>query len=373
VTTRPITLAVNTLSVTEANEGIRTVLRSLLPALARVAPEIRQLLVCSRTNRSLFDPAADAIEVRVDHSRPVHRILADQLHVPLKIRGRADVLFTPSSVGTLFSPLPQVVFVQHHLALPSCQALAGPRSVSTAHRLYYGPVMRWSLRRADRVLANSQFVAAALVDELKIPAAKVAPMALGVTAPRPMDDPVARDPAVLFVGTLYEYKDAVVAVEAFAQARADLPSGAQLIVVGRDPDGTQAPLLRRAAERAGVAHVVDIRGSVTDEGLRLLYSRASALLMPSRCEGFGLPVLEAMSHGIPVIASDSTALTETTSGAGILVRPGDVEGFASALSAVFNDGQLRADLVAEGYRRAAAMTWDATAERLRRAVEAVAR
>lgn len=371
-TGRPITVAVNTLSVTRANEGIRTVLRCLLPALSRVAPEIHQVLVCSRANREMFDPAADVIEVPVNHGRVVSRIIADQLRVPLIIKGRADVLITPSSVGTLLSPLPQVVLVPHHLALPSCQALAGPGTLDLAHRLYLGPILRWSLRRADAVLGISRFVADGLVRELHIEKSKVAAMPLGVEAPPLGGGAAEREPLVLFVGTLYEYKDAMVAVEAFARALPTLPVGATLVIVGRDPDDRQIPALQAAAQRLGLGDYVQVMGSVSEDDLTALYERAGAFLMPSRCEGFGLPVLEAMSHGTPVIAADATALTEVTVDAGMLVRPGDIGAFGAALTTVFNDPAHRADLVARGHQRAAGMNWNATAECLHRAIQAVA-
>jgi alpha-1,3-rhamnosyl/mannosyltransferase len=374
-------VAVNTLSVTEANEGIRTVLVRLLPALHRVAPDLHQVLVCSRANRGLLEEhasetGAELVEVPLEAGRVLKRIRFDQVDVPRLARDRADVLFTPSSVGSLRSAIPQVVFVQAHLALPSCRALGGTDSLSRLHRFYYGPLLRRSLRGADAVLANSAFVADGLVEELGIARRTVRAMPLGVEPPEGTATPAERaasaEPIVLFVGTLYEYKDARVAIRAFAVAQPGLVAGARLVIVGRDPDGTQARALREEADRLGLGDAVELVGSVSDEELGELYRRAMVLLMPSRCEGFGLPVAEAMAAGTPVVVADATALPEVAGGAGVLVPVGDVPGFADALLRVMGDADLRASLIERGLARSRELSWDATASILRDAIVEVA-
>lgn len=367
-----LVVAVNTLSVTDANEGTRTMLRCLLPALQRVAPELRQLLICRPDNRHLFDGGGEIVEVMGRGRLPAQRIWCDQITIPRVIKGRADVLLTPAGVATLRSPLPQVVLVAAHLALPSCQRLAEPFGLSRWHRKYYGPPFRWSLRRADAVLAISQFVADRLVTELGLDRAKVGSMPLGVEPPRNrFPNPSQREPIVLFVGTLYGYKDARVALHAFAKARPTLPHGARFMIVGKDPDGQQVPLLRSDAASAGVTEDVDIVGTISDTQLTDVYRRASVLLMPSRCEGFGLPVAEAMSHGLPVVVADSTSLPEVAAGAGVVVGVGDVDGFARAIIEILTDEKRHRDMAMRGLARARELSWDSSAERLRDSLLAV--
>lgn len=367
----PAVVAVNTLSVSDANEGTRTMLRCLLPALQRVAPELRQVLICRPENRHLFDHDGEIIEVSVAGPYRVKRIWSDQVTVPRVIAGRADVLLTPAGVGTARSPIPQVVLVAAHLALPSCQHLAGDDGLSRWHRIYYGPPFRWSLRRADAVLAISRFVADGLVNELGIDPAKVGAMPLGVEPAARWSSPPPREPMALFVGTLYGYKDAVVAVRAFARARPQLPAGARLTIVGKDPDGRQIPMLRLAAAGVGIAEDVDIVGAVSDTALETAYRRASVFLMPSRCEGFGLPVAEAMSRGVPVVVADSTSLPEVAGEAGVLVGVGDVHGFARAIVEVLTDGERHRALAERGRVRARELSWESSAERLRETLVAV--
>ena len=367
----PVVVAVNTLSVSDANEGTRTMLRCLLPALQRVAPELRQLLICSADNRHLFDHGGEVIQMRFSGRRPARRIWCDQVTVPRVIAGRADVLLTPAGVGTLKTSLPQVVLVAAHLALPSCQHLAGSDGLSRWHRIYYGPPFRWSLQRADAVLAISQFVANGLVTELGLDRSKVGAMALGVKLPEGRSSVRGRQPIALFVGTLYGYKDAVIALHAFAEAKPRLPKDARLMIVGKDPDGKQIPSLRATAFRAGIADDVDIVGAISDAALIDAYRRASVLLMPSRCEGFGLPVAEAMSHGVPVVVGDTTSLPEVAGGAGILVGIGNVKGFARAIIDVLTDAKIHQDLAERGLARARELSWEASAGQLRDALLAV--
>jgi glycosyltransferase involved in cell wall biosynthesis len=368
--TEPPVVAINTLSVTGSNEGTRTMLQCLLPALGRVAPELRQLLICSSANRHLFDHGGDVIEIPLEDRRTLRRIWCDQVTVPRLIRGRADVLVTPAGVGTLSIAVPQVMIVAAHLALPSCRRVAGPDGFSRFQQLYYGAPFRWSLNRADAVLGISRFLADGLVSELGTDRKKVYAMPLGVTFPEATHPVEGRDPLALFVGTLYGYKDPVVAVRAFGLAKARLPERARLVIAGKDPDG-EIPKLRRAAAEAGVQDSVDIVGAVSDEQLEDLYARASLLVLPSRCEGFGLPVAEAMSRGIPVVVARSTSLPEVAGGAGILVEPGDAGGFAEAMVAVLSDPRRHRALAELGLARARELNWDVSAGHLRDALTAV--
>lgn len=366
------TVAINTLSVSEANEGTRTMLAKLIPALARQAPDLRLLLFCSPTNRHLFESDADweILLLPLKQGNAGRRIWHDQWSVPRMAKGRADLLITPSSVGVFRCPIPQLVIVSAHLVLPSSQALAGPEFLSPWHRLYFGPVLRRSMRAVDRVLGISQHLADGLVEELGLDPSSVGSMPLGVDPPSWNPRRTRRDPLVIFVGTLYSYKDATVALEAFISARDRLPADARLVIAGRDPGGDQTPRLLAAAEAAGASDRVDVAGPVSDKELEELYSRAAAFILPSRCEGFGLPAAEAMSRGVPVIAARSTALTEVVDEAGLLVEPGDITGFAEALVRVVTNDEVRAELIESGYARAAELSWDATASRLRDEIEA---
>ena len=362
-------VAINALSVNPSNAGSRTMLTELIPALARVAPNLRILLLCHHENRDLYPPELDALVVNLRRGGRARRVWHDLFSVSRLVEGRADVLVTPTTVAPLRWNIPHVAIVSAHLALPSCQRAALPEKMPWLKRAYFARPFRRYLRRADEVLGISEFVAQGLVDELGLDPAKVWAMPLGVR-PIPGGPTLeGRGSTVLFVGTLYRYKDGDAAIRAFTKALPELPDDARLVIAGKDHAG-EAARLGALAKECGVADRVEVRGSVSAEELERLFRTSGVLLMPSKGEGFGLPVAEAMGYGLPVIAADATALPGVAGGAAVLVPPGDVDGFARALVEVLTDPQRQRELAERGIARAAELTWEAGAEQLRKAVEA---
>ena len=360
-------ITVNTLSVTNANEGIRTMLTHLVRALVDVDRTNTYRLVCSKANVGLF-AEIDGVERFVlppRRRRPLGRIWHDQVTVPLLTRRSTDVLITPSSVGSLLAVVPEIVIVAAHLSIPSVRRGLPEPTLSPSHRLYYGPVMRWSHRRAACVAPISMWLAERLVAETGIEAGRVTPLPCGVSvsthAPGRTDSVV---PTVLFVSTLYPYKNADRLVQAFARAAPSLPSGARLVIVGRDPDGRQHPRLAGLAESLGVGNRVELTGKIGDDELEERYRQAAVLVYPSLAEGFGLPVLEAMARGVPVIAADRTSLPEVVGDAGLLVDPESTAGIGNAIVRVLIEPGLANRLSGAGRARAETMTWDRTAATL---------
>lgn len=363
---RPLRITINTLSVTDHNEGILTMITGLVPALLRNDRSNRYRLICSRANEELFAPLGDAVDIHVighRRRRPVLRLVHDQVTVPWLVRRGTDVLLTPSTVGSVLAPAPQVVVVVAHLAVPSIREVAGS-SLSPVHRLYYGPLMRLSHRRAAAVVSISTFLARGLQAECGLDPAKSSTILLGLDPPpAPPPAPAAPgEPYVLFVGTLYPYKNAEGLVRGLALARAGLPGPLRAVIAGRDPDGRQVPALRALAEELGVSGEVSLPGKVDARTLEGLYAGAQALVFPSRAEGFGFTALEAMARGVPVVVADRTSLPEVVDAAALLVDPESPESIAGALVRVAGDADLRARLSDAGKARAAELSWDRTAQ-----------
>jgi glycosyltransferase involved in cell wall biosynthesis len=162
-----------------------------------------------------------------------------------------------------------------------------------------------------------------------------------------------REPYFLYVGTIQPRKNLVRLLEAFAQLSPEAP---RLVIAGKR-GWLSAPIERRAAE-LGLAERVVFAGYVPDAELPGLLRGALAFVFPSLYEGFGMPVLEAMAAGVPVLTSSTSALPEVAGDAALLVDPCDTAAIAGGMARLAGDASLRADLRARGLARAAEFTWE---------------
>jgi len=217
---------------------------------------------------------------------------------------------------------------------------------------------RAALERAAAVLAVSRSTADALIaDGLPPDRLHVTPNGLTPLDPAGGRSPVPA-PFVLAVGTLEPRKGHDLLLEALARCSARCEP--RIVFAG--PPAGRAEELRALAARLGLADRLHILGHVPDRVLAALYRDAMLLCLPSYGEGFGLPVLEAMAAGAPVLASDLPAVREVAGEAAVLFPAGEPDALAGALERMLDDGALRARLRERGLDRAAAFSWQATAQ-----------
>ena len=177
---------------------------------------------------------------------------------------------------------------------------------------------------------------------------------------------VADGPYLVSVGTIQPRKNLPVIFEALRQ----LPEAVRLLHVGR-PGWLCDPIFA-ALEASGVTHRVQILQGVDDEDLAALYSGALACVFPSKYEGFGLPAVEAMACGVPVIASHAGSLAEVVQDAGIIVDPDDSTAIAAGARRLMEDAPFRADLIARGVVQARRFRWDDSGAQVLREFKRVA-
>ena len=244
---------------------------------------------------------------------------------------------------------PAVVTV-HDLSFERHPDLFTPRD-----RLLFRTLVPRSVRRAARVLTVSEWTKRDLVERYGIADSKIVVTPNGVDPAFAPEGPSPNgSPYALFVGALQRRKDPACAVEALGQVDADL----RLLVVG--PDKGAGTDLRRIVAARGLGGRVELRGHVPKHELAALYRGAACLVFPSRYEGFGLPVLEAMASGTPVVATAAGALPEVAGDAAVLVEPGDPDALADGIRRALSD---RERLVAAGLERARRFTWAEAARR----------
>jgi glycosyltransferase involved in cell wall biosynthesis len=247
-------------------------------------------------------------------------------------------------------PCPLVVTL--HDVIPLTEYARGPHRLPTRQRLFY----RWNLRaamHAARVIAVSDAARDEIVGEAGIDAARITVVHNGVapggTAPR-----AAAAPYVLYVGSFEARKDLVTAVRAFGRIAESFPAH-HLVAIAAPGSGDARPA-RAAVDRLRLAHRVHFVSRVADETLAALYASADVLLCTSRAEGFGLPPLEALAQGTPVVASSLPALREVLGDVALYAPPGDDAAFAGKVSRLLGDAELRGTLAERGRARAASFS-----------------
>ena len=209
---------------------------------------------------------------------------------------------------------------------------------------------------SDLIIAVSEFTAQQVIDLLNVERSRIRVVPHGVHQPAHEESERRREreKLVLFVGALQVRKNVVRLARAFEQT----PPDWRLVLAG-SPDGYGAEEIREAISEIPGGRI-QITGYVSRKDLLDLYARASIFAFPSLDEGFGIPVLEAMAHGVPVITSNRSALAEVARHAALLVNPEETEEIAAALNKLIADAELRAKLAAEALTHAEAYTWKRT-------------
>jgi len=291
------------------------------------------------------------------------RLLDDQLRMDLlRRRAGADLVHYPANVGALRGSSPFVLTV-HDLSF-----VRHPQWFTPTRARYYRFAASWSARRARRIIAVSHAAKHDLVKFWKLDPDTIDVIHNGVRAAfRPADrDAIAAlkkelglpERFVLFVGTLEPRKNIERIIGAWERAHAD--ADVELVLVGRD--GWKTESIHRAIETSPLRRHLHRRDHLPDTALPTLYSAARALVWPSHFEGFGLPPLEAMACGTPVITSRVSSLPEVCGDAALLVDPINTGEIAQAITRLADDETLHADLRQRGLERAAQFTWQRAAE-----------
>ena len=345
----------------------------LLEALARLPrDEVAVTLFVNRELQVAHPDLADAFPTVVGPltgaSRAV-RVAAEATW--LARQARAEGLDLVHHLG---GTMPVVRSTPGLVTIHDLQPFAFPDNFSRVKRAYLRTTVPTSVRRAVAVIALTDFIRSDVVARLDVDPDRILLVPPGIDPPLPIDPTVAKAtrarlglgdaPYFLYPAITYAHKNHVTLVRAFARVAAadDRP---MLVLTGGPAEAEE--LLRDEIAELGLGDRVVRTGRIDRSELDALFAEARALTFPSLYEGFGLPVLEAMNRGLPVIASSIAALPEVVGDAGVLVEPTDVDGWADAMSQLLDDDDRRAALAHAGSRRAAEFTWDASGRALTRA------
>jgi glycosyltransferase involved in cell wall biosynthesis len=301
----------------------------------------------------------------------------EHVALPLALtRARADLFHAPHYV---VPPLTHCRFV---VTIHDCIHLRFPQYLpNRLAPLYARTMMRSAARRAQRVLTVSNASKQDILRYLKVPSGKVEVIynALDERLARsPTVDELARvqeryqlaEPFILYAGNIKPHKNVDRLIEAYSILRRRGIVNARLLIIGDEI--SKYPNLRRLVHRLQLHQYVRFLGFVSDDMLASLYRLASVFVFPSLYEGFGLPPLEAMAAGVPVVTSNVSSLPEVVGDAAVLIDPMDAGAIADAMARVLGDPILSADLVRRGYERVTAFSWHRSVSRVRQVYDELA-
>ncbi len=238
---------------------------------------------------------------------------------------------------------------------------------SPEFRVRFAEQARRAAANSDFIIAVSEFTANQVHQLLGVERSRIVVIPHGVHAAS-FETPARREKMVLSVGAIQIRKNIGRLVDAFEST----PEDWTLVLAGA-PSGYRAAEILERIERSRCRDRIRVTGYVTPQELQRLYSRASIFAFPSLAEGFGIPVLEAMAHGVPVMTSQGSALEEVAGDAALLVDPEQTEEIASALFRLTHDADLRATLVDRGHTRAQRYSWEQAARLTHEAYETALR
>lgn len=340
--------------------GVETYVRRLVPALLEAGPSLELEIFVNAEGRKLLaaEPWADSVRLFTHPllGRRYTRALSELTVLgAIASRRRLDVLHSVALTG------PIRTHPAHVLTIPDVIWMhePDPAEVNTARlwRRIVPPVAR----RAERLLTHSQAARTDVAETLRIPLERidVVPHGPGTERPAEPTPPALEGRIVLSVSALKMHKNLVPLVEAMRQVRDGVPDAVLVIPGNPTPHSRE---LKGLAHRLGIPDALVLPGWVDAGQLEGLYDAASVFAFPSRREGFGLPVLEAMRRGLPVACSAASSLPEVAGDAALLFDPDDATSIAEAIRRILEDRTLAVQLAAAGRARAAEFTWERAAE-----------
>ncbi|HVL69220.1 MAG TPA: glycosyltransferase family 1 protein [Vicinamibacterales bacterium] len=348
--------------------GIGTYIRNLVRHLARLDRTTEYVLIVQPPDIEIVAELGENFRTVPDWSRAYS--IREQLTIPLDLRReRVDLFHAPHYVLPPLTPCKSVVTIH------DCIHLRFPQYLPNRLAYVYARSSLWvATHRASRVLTVSETSKRDILRYFRVPEGKIDVIYNAIDerlGEAPTDAEVAQvreryqlnDPFVLYAGNIKPHKNLERLIEAFNTMRKGGLEHVKLLIIGDEI--SKYATLRRAVHRHKLHKHVRFFGFVPDKTLASLYRLASVFVFPSLYEGFGLPPLEAMAAGTPVITSNVSSLPEVVGDAAILIDPYEPDAIAGAMRRVLTDAPLREDLRRRGLARVREFSWDRSVARVR--------
>jgi glycosyltransferase involved in cell wall biosynthesis len=339
--------------------GIGTYIRNLLRHLARQDQDSEYVLLCAEADMGVAATLGSNFRTVLEPSR--NYSLAEQVHLPWVLwREKPNVFHAPHYVLPLAVRCPSVVTIHDCIHLRFPQYL--PSRVAHA----YARAAIWAAaHKAARILTVSEASKQDILHYVDLPPERISVTynaldeQFGVTNNQDVERVQERyqlhHPFVLYVGTIKPHKNLVRLIDAFAGLQREGFPDLTLLIIGDEI--SKLPALRHAVHTHKLHKHVRFLGFLNENTLSALYRLASVFVFPSLYEGFGLPPLEAMAHGTPVVTSNVSSMPEIVGDAAVLVDPRDTLDIQHGIQRVLTDASLRASLREKGLKRARHFSW----------------
>ena len=349
--------------------GIGTYVRNLVHHLGRIDQETEYVLLCRPQDQGRIQVASPNFRTVVEPAPPYS--ISEQVRIPMTLlREHIDLFHAPHYV------LPPAIHCRSVVTIHDCIHLMFPQYLPGRLAHAYAKLQLWTAaHRSDRVLTVSEASKLDILRRFRVPADKITVVYNAIDerlSHEPTDEDVERvsvryqlkDPFALYVGNIKPHKNLERLIEAFHQLRQESAfETLKLVIIGDEISKYQG--LRRAVHVHKLHKHVRFLGFVPLETLSVLYRLASVFVFPSLYEGFGLPPLEAMYYGTPVVTSNVSSLPEVVGDAAMLVDPYSSESIADGMRRVLTDEHLRASLRERGMARAREFSWERSVRRIR--------
>jgi glycosyltransferase involved in cell wall biosynthesis len=348
--------------------GIGTYTRNLLRHLARIDRESEYVLLCQEPDLGVASQLGPNFRTVLEPS-PSYSV-QEQFHVPWVLhRERPDVFHAPHYV------LPPAARCRSVVTIHDCIHLMFPQYLPSRMAYAYAKASMWmAVRRSHRILTVSEASKRDIIHFFNVRPEKIVVVYNAIDErfrATPSEEDVARvreryqlaHGFVLYVGNIKPHKNLVRLIEAYDMLRHRGFEELKLLIIGDEI--SKLPALRRAVHKHKLHKHVRFLGYQPDDTLAVLYRLAEVFVFPSLYEGFGLPPLEAMACGTPVVTSNVSSLPEVTGDAAVLVDPYEVESIAEGMQRVLTDAALSAELRAKGIARAREFSWERSVGRTR--------
>ena len=356
--------------------GIGTYIRNILIELSRLDRETEYVVLCRPDDVGAGDVLGQNFRM-VPETAPAYSI-SEQFRIPMSLaRERVQMVHEPHYV------LPPLVRCRSVVTIHDCIHLMFPQYLPSRLAYVYAKGSMWTAsKKANKILTVSEASKRDILRFFDVPPEKVVVAHNAIderflSPPDPERTHLVKQryqldhPFVLYVGNIKPHKNIERLIDAFGRARSQCPDDLKLIIIGDEI--SKYPALRQSVHKHKLDKHVRFLGFQPMETLATFYRLARAFVFPSLYEGFGLPPLEAMACGAPVVTSNVSSLPEVAGGAALLVDPYDADAIAGGIVQAVTDEALRTELVKRGHERARSFSWTQSVKKIHQIYMEVAR